>query len=787
MPPTENTSTNDNLFSLQARMKDIQQQIDQISLQSNDNDLANNNGVEISAGHGLNQNVLHAALSQSIAAIALLSVPDFKYVFANEPYQQFFNKKLSDLINQDIRKVFPLIEEQGYFKVFEDVYNHGKTIKISEFPKPTENQAEKVFFDFNIQAIYSPNKQISHIMVHAVEVTEKVIDHNILKDSENYFRTLADTLPAIVWITRPDGYCNYLNQQWYGYTGQTKEEGEGYGWLKATHPDDVEFAEKAFLEANNLQKPFNFTYRLWHKDGYYRWAIDYGSPRFDEQGVYQGMIGTVLDIHDQKIANESLEFRQALLEAHNQASLDGILLVDLEGKILSFNDRFMEIWNMPKDIIESKDDNRALAFAMTQLKNPEAYIQKVKDLYSDHERVSVDEIEFIDGKIIERHGYPVVSKEGAYYAWSWLFRDITKQKNNETAIKESEQNFRQLAELLPTKVTNADTNGNVIYYNQSWLDYTGLSFDELKGWGLEKVFHPDEADAIKSQWENSLKTGEDFEREIRLRNKDGEYKWHLSLGTPIKDEHGKIIKWVGTNTEIQKIKEEEQRKLDFIKIASHELKTPLTSIKGYTQLLLKILEKHDEIIINNLPLKPSLLRIDSQIVRLSKLINELLDVSRIQESKLEFNIEHFNLNELVNDTIQDIRYSNSGYVININQDNEFYVNADKDRIGQVLINFIANAIKYSPGKNVVDIFISETDDKQVAVSVKDYGIGIDKKDQKKIFDRFYRVDGNNEKTYQGFGIGLFIVNDIILRHNGSIQVESEKGIGSVFTFKLPLG
>ncbi len=904
------------LSRLKNELEKIQKQIDALEKDdvetylsiSSTNDLLNEYNL-------LSNKELHTVIEQSPAAIALLTVPDYKYVLANSTYQQFFNRNLEELINNDIRKVFPKLEEQGYFKTFEEAYLGGKAVEISEFPKPSQKNNEATFFDFTIQPIITDGVNISHILVHAVEVTDKITHQRKIKESELYFKTLTDAVPAIIWITEPDGYCSYLNKRWYDYTGQTEEEGEGYGWLKAIHPDDFDASGEAFKIANSQQKDFFIHYRLWHKNGYYRWAIDHGSPRFDDGGNYLGMIGTVIDIHEQKLADESLVFRQALLEAHNQASLDGILLVDPEGKILSFNKRFVEIWNMPPEIIAAHDDTKALAFAMTQLKNPEEYIGKVKALYESHER-DVDELLFLDGKIIERHGYPIIGTDGNYYAWSWIFRDVTRQKNNEAAVKESEErysnminsspasiailkgedfiltiandtilkqlgrgreiigkpylqsipeleenglgnilkevyktgisyhayempvellhgdrkklmyfnfsyeaqknikgeingiaiianevtlqaeyhkkireselNFRQLAELLPTKVTNADINGNVIYYNKSWLDYTGLSFDELKDWGIEKVFHPDEAENIRAQWKSCLKSGKDFEREIRILNKYGEYKWHLSIGTPLKDDDGKIIKWVGTNTEIQKIKEEEQRKLDFIKIASHELKTPLTSIKGYTQLLLKVLEKQNDIKIANLPLKPSLLRIDSQIVRLSKLINELLDVSRIQESKLELNLETFNLNALIEDTVQDLKYSNTEYNISVTAQELFNVFADKDRIGQVLINFVTNAIKYSPGKNRVDILINQTEKNCVGVSVKDYGIGIDEKDQHRIFERFYRVDGNNEKTYQGFGIGLFIVKDIILRHQGTINVESKKGEGSVFTFTLPI-
>src|SRR5262249_35167368 len=135
--------------------------------------------------------------------------------------------------------------------------------------------------------------------------------------------------------------------------------------------------------------------------------------------------------------------------------------------------------------------------------------------------------------------------------------------------------------------------------------------------------------------------------------------------------------------------------------------------------------------------------------------------------------------------VQDILYTNSKHNINLFHDFECYVDADKDRIGQVLINFLTNAIKYSPNSDKVEVWIQQPEKKWVSVSVKDYGIGIDEKDHEKIFERFYRAAGKEEQTFPGFGIGLFIAKEIIERHGGTINLSSKKGLGSVFTFTLP--
>ena len=167
-------------------------------------------------------------------------------------------------------------------------------------------------------------------------------------------------------------------------------------------------------------------------------------------------------------------------------------------------------------------------------------------------------------------------------------------------------------------------------------------------------------------------------------------------------------------------------------------------------------------------------------------MSELLDLSKIETGNLELNKELFSLNELVIETVQDILYTNSKHAINIYHDLSCNVYGDKDRIGQVLINFLVNAIKYSPASDKIEVDIRRIDKRSVAVSVKDYGIGIEKKYHEKIFERFYRAQGKEEQTFPGFGIGLFIAKEMIQRHVGTIHLESERGKGSVFTFTLPI-
>ncbi len=356
--------------------------------------------------------------------------------------------------------------------------------------------------------------------------------------------------------------------------------------------------------------------------------------------------------------------------------------------------------------------------------------------------------------------------------------DIDDSKQAEKELKESEANFRQLAELMPEKITTTDADGNVIYYNKNWLDYTGLSFDELKDWGWEKIVHANDLEKNTKQWKEAIAAGRGLVVEERLLNKNNEYRWHLSRLSPVKDDAGKITKWISATTDIHDQKMREQTKDDFISIASHEMKTPLTTAKAYLQLL--------EITINPGNENAFLYarKAGDSVTRLNNLIGELLDVSKIQGGKLNYTISSFNFNEMIDDTVGDMQHSSPMHTIVKTGKVTDEVTGDKERLQQVVINLLSNAIKYSPDNREVFIDV-EQNDKEIKVSVKDNGIGISKQNLEKIFDKYFRVQGHGI-NFQGLGIGLFISHEIIKRHHGGIWAESLPGKGSTFYFTIPV-
>ena len=360
--------------------------------------------------------------------------------------------------------------------------------------------------------------------------------------------------------------------------------------------------------------------------------------------------------------------------------------------------------------------------------------------------------------------------------------EVTEQVLSRKKIEDSEKHFRHLSDLVPAKISNALPSGEVTFFNQKWLDFAGMNFEDLRDFGYQQMMHPDEISDFQVGLEQAANSGQPHISEMRFKNREGKYIWHLNIASPILDENGQIKMWVGSTTDIQKLKEEDQRKADFVSLLSHELKTPVTSIKGYIQLMQREIKKNN---LQKEKIESGLDRVDRLVKQLTGLVSDMLDLSRIETDRLDLNRKTVVLNALVTEVVEDFRMTAPERDITITQSEELVTQLDHDKIAQVLINLISNAIKYSPAKSPINIEISKSDQNGM-VSITDQGIGIAEKDHKKIFERFYRVEGKDEKHFSGFGIGLYLAHSIIERHGGKLTIQSTPQKGSTFTFSIPL-
>ena len=276
----------------------------------------------------------------------------------------------------------------------------------------------------------------------------------------------------------------------------------------------------------------------------------------------------------------------------------------------------------------------------------------------------------------------------------------------------------------------------------------------------------------------ALETG-NYLYEVRIYLPDGSMKWIKTQGIVVYDDKNEPVRMLGTVIDVTDNKRDEIRKNDFIAMASHELKTPLTSIKAYIQILTKRLSPANDIFVNN-----TLTKAGNQVTKMTDLIHSFLDLSRLESGKLQLKPTVFDMSQLVEEMIDETELLSPGHPIKFEPAGQLFVRADVEKIGQVIGNFLSNALKYSDKESVITVTCT-AENGDVKVLVADKGIGIKAKDQEKVFQRFYRVESDKMKNISGFGIGLYLSSEIIQRHKGTIGVQSEEGRGATFYFTLP--
>ncbi|HEV9035734.1 MAG TPA: PAS domain-containing protein [Puia sp.] len=349
--------------------------------------------------------------------------------------------------------------------------------------------------------------------------------------------------------------------------------------------------------------------------------------------------------------------------------------------------------------------------------------------------------------------------------------------------------FKTLADSMPQIVWTADAGGRIDYFNQRWYSYLRLPDKTLSTRDITDNMHPEDVADYFRNWNISVETGNPFQVEFRFRdqNNPGQYCWFLAKALPITDANAVIVKWHGTFTDINDLKLAQlsiqqlvKEKEDFIHIASHELKTPVTSLKGSIQLLERMsgegaLAEEMDVLIEMAV---------RQVNKLSRMVGDLLDVARMDADKIELVGRDFELQEAIADSLEQVRFLAPGSTIRIDGPTDIRIHSNKERIEQVITNFLSNAIKYSPEGAEIVLEPSLLDG-QLRISVTDQGIGIPSSKLPFVFDRFFRVEGSSDK-FSGLGLGLYISAGIVSRLRGEIGAVSELGHGSTFWFTLPV-
>ncbi|KAA9038570.1 PAS domain-containing protein [Ginsengibacter hankyongi] len=518
-------------------------------------------------------------------------------------------------------------------------------------------------------------------------------------------------------------------------------------------------------------------YRNGHLEDVY-WTFCY-SPARNDEGIINGVLVTCTETTKQVLTEKHL--KKQLSNLFLQAPVALCIFRGENHMIEVANERMLELWG--KNAAEVL--NKPLFEAMPDAGN-QGYEQLLDEVYKTGKRFIADELRIT----LVRHGKsegifvkfvyePLREEDGTITGIMALADEITEQVLARKESEEVRERFETLANNIPNLAWIANADGYIFWFNNRWYEYTGTTPQEMIGWGWKSVHDPSTFPSVLENWQYSIQTGKPLEMVFPLKGADNVFRPFLTRVVPIYNNQGKLIRWLGTNTDITKQKEVERMKDNFLSIASHELKTPVTTIKAYGQIAESMLEANGDTQTLGM-----IKKMGAQINKLNNLIDGFLDITKIQKGTFIYNDEVFNMKELLQEVVADMQSINKTHEIESAVVHEAFVFGDKNKISQVLNNLISNAIKYSPGANRI-IVDSEIQKDGVQVSVRDFGIGIPEDEVDHVFEQFYRIEGNYQNNFPGMGIGLYICAEIIKRHRGKIWVDSIEGKGSIFYVWLP--
>lgn len=421
---------------------------------------------------------------------------------------------------------------------------------------------------------------------------------------------------------------------------------------------------------------------------------------------------------------------------------------------------------------------------MLQVKSVIEEAIKEKKLFQLEHRVIL-----ADGSVgwVNSRAVPILCGQGEIVEWLGTVSNITEHKRAEEALRkavEQSEKQRRLYEAItsgtPDLMYVFDLDYRFTYVNNALLSMWGKNWEDAVGKGLiENGYEPWHAQMHQKEIDQVRATKKPIRGEVAFPHAVLGKRTYDYIFTPVFDEHGEVEAVAGTTRDVTEQKMNEIRKNDFIGMVSHELKTPLTSMKGYIQMLLvKLRQRNDELAVSALE------KTNTQIAKMTRMINDFLNVSRLESGKIHINLQQFDLALLINEVAEEIHATIGSHEIIFAPVDTTYVNADRDKTGQVIHNLISNAVKYSPAGSTVNVACNYADGR-VIFSVKDQGMGIKPDDLPKIFDRFFRVEDLHMFSISGFGIGLYLCSEILERQSGHIWAESEFGKGSTFSFSLP--
>jgi PAS domain S-box-containing protein len=728
------------------------------------------------------QRALLKTIIDAVPAMVAYIDRDERFVLHNRQYEKWLGLSHDEIHGKTVRELlgenrYPEAQPHLQAALAGNNVRYEKTIHA-----PHKNRDAMVSYRPDIH----PDGRVAGVVIHAYDITESRQMAVAVARSEKRYRTLITSTASIVWVTDREGEIIEANG-WEAFTGRSPEGNFAEFWLSLIHPEDRDSVRESWRRISRKERSWDCVYRLLSADGRYHHVHSRGTALVNAAGEIEEWIGTVTDIHQRIEAEESLRLKETELKLVVDTMPALVCYVDKDLRYGLANHAYLEWFGIDPATMRGRH--------ISDILGTEAFAA----IGDKIQRVLAGETVHYENFMPYRHGQPRwisatltphTDADGRVAGYFALVLDITERKQAERKLADLLERYRFLADAMPQGVWTTNAAGEQEYASRRWIDYTGLSATEVSRW--PDIVHPDDLEATRRRWMHSVATGEPYHMEHRLRDRFGNYQWFLSLALAHHDEHGAVVQWVGTTTNIDaqrrayaelaearaalrlhadnleaEVRQRTARLIEanaeleaFSYSASHDLRTPLRHMRGYAEAILGD---------TSAPLSAdnqfNLRRILSAVQRMDTLIVDLLAYSRL--SRDEITLEPLSLEQAVNDVLADQRPSIEAArgVVKVRGPLPCVL-VDTIGLHQVLFNLLSNALKFvAPGVAPLVTIRAESRGARVRLWIEDNGIGIESKFHEDIFALFQRLHG--VKVYPGTGIGLSLVRKGMARMGGN--------------------
>jgi PAS domain S-box-containing protein len=714
-----------------------------------------------------------------------------RFLTANTKFSSIFGFQTPEmLVGKTDFDICDKVLAEKYADEDKQVINSGKPSLIEE---SFSRKDGTVWFETFKTPIFGDNGAVIGSTGVSRNITERKLAEKALLDSKETYRSLVENMSDVIFTLDINGKFTYISPAIKEVIGLNPEAVIGKNFSEFVHPNDLPALMESLGETMKGAKT-TFEFRATH-GGEVR-HVRTSSHLTRQDGVVTGLNGIMTDITKRKEAEESLKSKTALLEAQIETTTDGILVIDRNKHIGLINNRFIELFDVPPHIVGQKEDKLLIDHIIGLVKHPEKLYKRVLHLVENRQEATNDEIEFLNGMVLEWFSAPIVGKDDRSYGRIWTFRDITERKKAQDLLQKSELRYRSLFQNSPSGIVIIDKNGIILEANEAFTKITLYQPSDLIGRDVRLLTPPGKEYTVEENI-NRILSDEMLEQEILSQRKDGTFctlllreiaivlpngsKGILSVSNDISERKKAEKDLALKNEELIKIVAEKDK---FFSIISHDLRSPFNGFLGLTQMLADNLHSLDFDDVQNIAQSMS-----KSAKNLYRLLENLLEWSRIEQGLVPFNPQKLVLQETIDDVLSAVseaaKHKKIGVTIVIPENLMVY--ADSNIIETVLRNLVSNAIKFTPSGGEISINAKISNNQNLLVSVKDTGIGM----KKELVEKLFLITGNISRRgtddEPSTGLGLFLCKGFIEKHGGVIWAESEEGKGSVFYFSVPVG